>query len=142
VIHWLLDTNVISELRKPRCDANVRSWTEEQPASSLHISRVTFAEIRFGISRLDLLVEKRAALQTWLDRDLRGWFADRLIEVDEDVLLLWRQLMALGNSRLRPFIQPDMLVAACALRHDMTVVTRNTDDYQQAGVPVVNPWLA
>ena len=136
---WLLDTNVISELRKPSCDPCVQAWSESLPATSLYLSTVTLAEIRYGIERHsdDAF---RATLTAWLDGTLRSWFAGRILEVDEDVILEWRRLVAHGRERGITFSQPDLFIAAIARLHDLTVVTRNVADFERAGVRMLTPW--
>ena len=81
----LLDTNVISELRKPNCDERVKAWADSQPPTSLYLSRVTIAEIRYGIERLPTSDRSRRRLEGWLTNELRPWFSDRLLDLDEDV---------------------------------------------------------
>ena len=83
---WLLDTNVISELRKPACHAAVRRWAAEEPPERLFLSVVTIAEIRFGIERQSD-PSFRSELGTWLDTELRPWFQGRLLAIDEEVML-------------------------------------------------------
>lgn len=137
---WLLDTVAISELRKPHCDAGVRAWAAARRPDTLYLSVVTMAEIRFGIERLAAGDPFRHELQHWLERDLRAWFAHRILPVDEDTLLLWRRMVDEGRRRNHTFSQPDLFIAAQAHQHDLTVVTRNTADFDAAGVAVVNPW--
>lgn len=137
---WLLDTNVISELRKPDCNIRVRDWSERQNPSSLFLSIVTIAEIRYGIERLPAAASLRMRLETWLADELRPWFADRLLAVDEEVFLTWRRLMEQGRTKNHTFSQPDLFISATALLHDLCVVTRNVADFVLAGVPVLNPW--
>ena len=136
---WLLDTNVISELRKPSCEPSVQAWSERQPATSLYLSTVTLAEIRYGIERHpdDAF---RTILTTWLDGTLRPWFAGRILEVDEDVILEWRRIIAHGRERGIAFSQPDLFIAAIARLGDLTIVTRNVADFERADVRVLNPW--
>ena len=136
---WLLDTNVISELRKPSCDRCVQVWSDTQPATSLYLSTVTLAEIRFGIERHSDDVF-RTTLTAWLDGTLRPWFAGRILEIDEDVVLEWRRIVARGRERGITFSQPDLFIAAIAKLNDLTVVTRNVADFERAGVQVLNPW--
>lgn len=136
---WLLDTNVVSELRKPHCDPKVKMWADAQPASSFHLSRITIAEIRYGIE-LHADGPFRKELQRWLDRTLRPWFADRILDVDEEAILVWRRLVALGKAAHHTFAQPDLFIAATALIHGLCVVTRNVDDFVRAKVPVLDPW--
>jgi len=137
---WLLDTNVISELRKPNCDARVRAWADSQLPTSLYLSRVTIAEIRYGIERLPAADRLRRRLEAWLEGELRPWFSDRLLDVDEDVFVVWRRLVEKGKAMRHTFPQPDLFIAATAVLHDLCVVTRNAGDFLLAGAPVLNPW--
>lgn len=136
---WLLDTNVISELRKPVCDPNVQGWSEKQPAASLYRSSVTLAEIRYGIERHSNDAF-RTTLTAWLDGTLRPWFTGRVLEIDEEVILEWRRSIARGKERGITFSQPDLFIAAIARLNDLTVVTRNIADFERADVQVLNPW--
>lgn len=138
---WLLDTNVISELRKSHCDAHVKSWSERYPPTSYFLSRVTLAEIRFGIERVAEGTDFRTDLESWLENTLRPWFANRILEIDEDVILTWRRMVEIGRTRNHTFSQPDLFIAATASVHNLCVVTRNTDDFVTAHVPVLNPWM-
>lgn len=135
---WLLDTNVISELRKPRCQPAVRAWADAQPPQSLHLSRVTVAEIRFGIERVADAAFRRQ-LSHWLGATLRPWFAGRILDIDEEVILEWRRMVERGRSAGHTFSQPDLFIAATAAVGGLCVVTRNTDDFERAGVAVFNP---
>ena len=137
---WLLDTNVVSELRKPHCDARVRAWADGQPPASLFLSAITLAEIRYGIERLAAADPRRRRLESWLARELRPWFADRICAIDEDVVLVWRRLVEKGRAMRRTFAQPDLFIAAIAVLQDLCVVTRNVGDFVAAGVPVLDPW--
>lgn len=138
---WLLDTNVISELRKRHCDPNVRSWSERHAPTSFFLSRVTIAEIRFGIERVAEGSNFRADLEAWLQNTLRPWFAHRILEIDEQVILTWRKMVEAGKSRNYTFSQPDLFIAATAAVHGLCVVTRNLSDFEMAAVPVMNPWI-
>lgn len=136
---WLLDTNVVSELRKPHCDPRVKAWAASHPPASFFLSRITIAEIRFGIERV-ARAEFRRALEAWLDTGLRVWFADRILDVDEEVILARRRMVERGRRRGHTFAQPDLFIAATAAVHDLCVVTRNVDDFTRAKVPVLDPW--
>jgi toxin FitB len=136
---WLVDTNVISELRKPRCDEAVKSWSDAQAPELLYLSRITIAEIRFGIEQ-HANARFRERLQAWLDAELRSWFGDRILEVNEDVILEWRRMVQRGKAVGHTFSQPDLFIAATASVAGLTVVTRNMADFMLAGVPVCNPW--
>jgi toxin FitB len=135
----LLDTNVISELRKPRCHLAVRAWSEGQDPELLHISRITVAEIRFGIEQ-HASGEFRKRLEAWLDDELRPWFGERILEVDEEVILAWRRMVQRGKASRHTFSQPDLFIAATAAVHGLCVVTRNVADFALAEVSVLNPW--
>lgn len=136
---WLLDTNVISELRRPECDPAVKAWSDGQPPESFFLSTVTIAEIRFGIERQQDAAFRRE-LTGWLDHRLRPWFAGRILEIDEEVILEWRRLAAAGRERGITFSQPDLFIAATARVHGLTVATRNMADFERAEVEVLNPW--
>jgi predicted nucleic acid-binding protein len=138
---WLLDTNVVSELRKSNCDARVKTWSDGQSAASLFLSRVTIAEIRYGIERLPVADSSRQRLEAWLTDELRPWFSDRLLDVNEDVFVIWRRLVEQGKEMRHTFPQPDLFIAATAILHDLCVVTRNTGDFLRTGVSLLNPWV-
>ena len=138
---WLLDTNVLSELRRPRPAAKVVAFVAAQPLESLHVSAVTLAEIRFGIERV-ADVGRRAELNDWLTHKVRLLFAQRVLPVSEDIMFKWRLLVEEGRKSGHTFSQPDLIIAATALEHGLTVVSRDTADYEKARVPVINPWKA
>lgn len=137
---WLLDTNVLSELRRPRPEPKVLAFVARQPMSLLFVSTVTFAEIRFGIEMLDD-ASRRADLTDWLTHKVRPMFAQRVLPISEDVMLKWRLLVEEGRKSGHTYSQPDLIIAATALQHGLTVVTRDTADYEKARVPLLNPWL-
>ena len=137
---YLLDTNVVSELMKARPSVRVVDWAEATPEELMHLSVLTIGEIRKGI---DLLAEsdpKRAALQSWLDHDLRARFAGRLLPFDEGVAERWGQLEAIAKRQRITISTLDGQLAATALHHGLTFVTRNTSDVRATGVPLFNPW--
>ncbi len=138
---WLIDTNVISELRRPRPDARVMAFVAGQPLELLFVSAVTLAEIRFGIERVPD-VTRRAELSDWLTHRVRPMFAQRILPVSEDVMFKWRLLVEEGRKAGHTFSQPDLIIAATALHHGLTVVTRDAGDYERARVPLLNPWAA
>ena len=133
---YLVDTNVISELRKSSCDRCVQAWSDGQPATSLYLSTVTLAEIRYGIERHSEEAF-RTTLTAWLDGTLRPWFSGRILEIGEDVILEWRRSIARGRERGITFSQPDLFIAATAKLNDLSVVTRNVTDFEHAGVRVL-----
>jgi len=141
VTGWLLDTNVLSELRRPKPDLNVVQFVTDQPLELLHVSVVTFAEIRFGIE-LVKDVNRRTELNEWLTHKLRPMFEERVLEITEDIMLKWRLLVEEGRKSGHTFAQPDLIIAATALHHGLTIVSRDASEYEQANAPVLNPWTA
>ncbi len=137
---WLLDTNVLSELRKPRAEPKVLDFVTSTPLAELYVSIVTLAEIRYGIE-LNPDAQKRAALQDWLTIKVRPMFdPKRTLPVTEDIVLKWRTLMEDGRKTGHTFSQPDLLIAATAAHHGITVVTRDRSQFDKARVPVISPW--
>ncbi len=137
---WLLDTNVISELKRPRPNTHVTAFVLGQRLDSLFISVVTLAELRFGIERaLDSV--RRSALNEWLTHAVRPMFVGRILSVGEDVMLRWRLLVDEGRTANHTYTQPDLILAATALHHGLTMVTRDTADFARTRVPVFNPWI-
>ena len=137
---WLLDTNVISELRRSRPSARVRSFVAGQRLEDLFVSTVTFAEIRYGIETVGDPI-RRAELNDWLLHSVRPMFDQRALAVSEDVMFKWRLLVEEGRKAGHTFSQPDLIIAATALQHGLTVVTRDTGDYKLTRVPLLNPWV-
>lgn len=138
---WLLDTNVLSELRRPRPEPRVVAFVAKRPLDSLHVSAVTLAEIRFGIEMV-AAAGRRSELSDWLTHRVRPMFEQRILPVTEDIMFKWRLLVEEGRKAGHTFSQPDLIIAATALEHGMTLVSRNTADYARARVPVLNPWKA
>ncbi|MCI4645177.1 MAG: type II toxin-antitoxin system VapC family toxin [Hyphomonadaceae bacterium] len=133
---WLLDTVTISEPTKSRAAEPVISWLGEQPGDVLHTSVLCIGEIRRGIERLEP-GGRRTRLRAWLEQDLPAWFGARILPVDINVAQLWGELTAV-SGRTVPAI--DGLIAATAMHHRLTVVTRNAADFEALHVPVFNPW--
>jgi toxin FitB len=140
VTDWLLDTNILSELRRPKPEKKVVAFIAAQPLERLFVSAVTFAEIRFGIELVNDL-QRRADLTDWLSHKLRPMFEQRALAVSEDVMFRWRLLVEEGRKQGHTFSQPDLIIAATALQHGLTIVSRDSSEYIRAGVPVFNPWI-
>lgn len=137
---WLLDTNILSEMRRPRPEPKVANFIAAQPLDRLFVSTVTLAELRFGIERLTGQAG-RADLSHWLTNQIRPLFDGRVLEISEDVMLEWR-LMVEEEKRMRhTFPQPDLIIAATAVVFGLTVVTRNDADFRRTRTPVLNPWV-
>jgi predicted nucleic acid-binding protein len=139
VTGWLLDTNVLSELRRPKPEPKVVTFVASQTLDLLYVSSVTFAEIRFGIERVTDAT-RRAELNDWLAHKVRPMFEQRVLGVSEDIMFKGRLLVEDGRTSGHTFSQPDLIIAATALQHGLTVVSRDTRDYERARVPVINPW--
>ena len=137
---WLLDTNVVSELRKgARCHRGVAAWAAAVPPGACYLSRVSVAEIVLGIEQVRDPTF-RVELDAWLRDGVLAWFGPRILDVDGPVLLVWRRLIQEGQKARYTYSQPDALIAATALVHNLAVVTRNIDDFDRAGVAVIDPW--
>ena len=132
---FLLDTNVVAEVRKKRMNSGVKSWFEAVPAEQLYLSVLVLGEIHQGVVGLRRRDARQAAVyDTWLSR-LRQEYADRLLPVTEDVATAWGRL----NAR-DPLPVVDGLLAATALVHDLNLVTRNVSDFGRTGVALLNPF--
>lgn len=137
---WLLDTNVLSELRRPKPERRVLAFVAAQQLELLHVSVVTLAEIRFGIEVVSD-ANRRAELGEWLAHKLRPMFDGRVLAVSEDIMFKWRLLVEEGRKIGHTFSQPDLIIAATALHHGLTVVSRDTADYIKTRVSLFNPWI-
>ena len=136
---FLLDTNIISELVKAKPEPDVTTWIEATDETLLHLSVLTLGEIRKGIAGLPN-ASRRVRLEAWLDRDLVLRFAERILPIDQAVADRWGRIAAVALARKAPLPVVDGLLAATALQHNLTLVTRNTKDVAATGVPVFNPW--
>lgn len=133
---FLLDTNVISELRKPQADPAVVAWAKGVAAYKLYISAITLLEIETGILRLQRRDTAQAAiLRTWLEGHVIPAFAGRVLSIDSQVARRCARLHVPDRGN-----ECDALIAATALVHDMTIVTRNAKDFTFDGITVINPW--
>jgi toxin FitB len=133
-VSFLLDTNVVSEIRRGR-NTNVAAWAGEVADPDLYLSVLTLGEIRKGIERLRGRDPDQAEVfATWLEQ-LRDHFADRILSIDDRVAEEWGRLNAPAERNT-----VDSLIAATARLHGLTVVTRNTADFDGCDVPLLNPW--
>jgi toxin FitB len=136
---YLLDTNVLSELRKPKHDQRVAAFVSAQPLPMLFVSVVTLAELRYGIERLDDPA-RRAEFLAWLNTRVRPLFDGRVLAVSEDVMVTWRMLVERGKRMNHTFSQPDLIIAATALNHGLTIVSRDEGGFAHTGAALINPW--
>jgi len=137
---WLLDTNILSELRRPKPEPKVVAFVAAQPLEDLHISVVTLAEIRFGMEVLPD-VKRRSDLNDWLTHEVRPMFEHRVLPISENIMLKWRLLVEEGRKAGHTFSQPHLIIAATGQHHGLTVVSRDTSEYTEARVNVFNPWV-
>jgi len=136
---FLLDTNIISELIKPKPEPRLVAWMEAADESLLHLSVLTLGEIRKGIAAVTKPA-RRVELESWLESDLRLRFSGRILPVDEEVAVRWGTVAGRAAARRATVPVIDGLLAATALHHNLTVVSRNTKDVAATGALVFNPW--
>jgi toxin FitB len=136
---FLLDTNCISEVVRVKPEARVTAWIEAADESLLYVSVLTLGEIRKGLAALPQ-GKRRSRLETWLEVELRARFAGRVLPIDAAIADRWGLLAATAKGRGKPLSTIDGLLAATALHHNLTIVSRNVSDFTNAQVPVMNPW--
>jgi predicted nucleic acid-binding protein len=135
-VRYLIDTCVISELRKKIPNQGVIDWFAERSVSTLYLSVLSLGELRKGITALEE-VKRRETLLNWLESDLPLFFSGRILSIDTDVANRWGDLLAVAK---RPMPAIDSLIVATASLNGMSVVTRNQRDFEGFGVEVINPW--
>jgi tRNA(fMet)-specific endonuclease VapC len=138
-VKYLLDTNVISELAARRPSQPVIQWIDALDADSVYLSVITIGELRKGNEKLPDSPRKNA-LSAWLTDDLLVRFGGRVLSVDVDVMLAWGELTGRMERSGRRLPAIDSQIAALAIQHNCSLVTRNEDDFKDTGVPVLNPW--
>lgn len=136
---FLLDTNVISEWRKPKPSRRVAAFIEQQSRAQLFTSAVCFAELRRG-ARMIGDSKHREVLEFWIENVLRGYFGRNAMALAEDVIIVSLDIIERGEKLRSPVSQVHALIAATARFHNLSVVTRDTKDMVKMGVPVLNPW--
>jgi predicted nucleic acid-binding protein len=139
VTGWLLDTNGLSELRRPKPIEKVVTFIAGKPLDRLFVSIATLAEIRCGIEGV-ADTTRRAELNDWPTHKVPPMFDERALAVGEDETFKWRLRVGDGCNAAHTYSRPDLIIAATALYHRRTVVTRDTGDFEKARVPVLNPW--
>lgn len=133
---YLLDTNVLSELRRTTPNAGAAEWFAQRPASTLYLSVLTLGELRKGAEGI-ADASRRTALLDWLEAELPIFFTGRILPVDAQVADRWGRLVATAN---RPVPAIDSLLAATAAHHGLSLVTRNVRDFANLGLEIINPW--
>lgn len=135
-MNYLVDTNVLLELRRREPDTHVARWFEARPATTLHLSVLTLGELRKGIEGVQD-AQRRRKLVDWLEAELPAFFAGRILPVDAKVADRWGQVVAQAG---RPVPVIDSLLAATALTHNLALVARNVRDFAFQGLTVIDPW--
>lgn len=135
----LADTNVISEGMRQRPHPHVSAWLSNVDEDSLFISTIVLAELRLGVERLPQ-GQRQERLDIWIVNELSARFESRILPVDESVADMWGRIFAYRLSIGRPISIMDAFHAATARIHQMTLVTRNTKDFSDLGLPLLNPW--
>lgn len=138
---FLLDTSCISELVRLKPEPRVMDWMGAVDEPLLYLSVLTLGEIRKGVAGLPQS-KRRTRLETWLELELRARFSGRILSIDGDIADRWGLLAADAKRKGRALSTIDGLLAATALRHNLTIVSRNVADFTDTQVPVLNPWAA
>lgn len=136
---FLLDTCVISELAREAPATGVLAWIESAEESTLFLSVLTFGELEKGIARLPSSARRRK-IEAWVRDELAGRFSGRVLPIDRAVAERWGQISGASEARGKPLPVIDALIAATAVVHGLTVVTRNTTDFERCGVKCLDPW--
>ncbi|MET0606599.1 MAG: type II toxin-antitoxin system VapC family toxin [Beijerinckiaceae bacterium] len=139
-MNYLLDTNVVSELARRDADRRLLAWAGSLAEEQVYLSVVTIAEIRKGIALLPQ-GKRRSSLDEWLREGLLDRFRQRIVGVGVEIAELWGLLAAQARSKGAGFPAMDGFLAATALKHQFAIATRNTKDFSQLNVKVINPWL-
>jgi hypothetical protein len=135
-LSYLLDTNVLSELRRKTPNPGVVEWFAQRPASTLYLSVLTLGELRKGVEGI-ADASRRTALLDWLEAELPRFFTGRILPVDAHVADRWGRLVAAANG---PVPAIECLLAATAAHHGLSLVTRNVRDFANLGLEIINPW--
>jgi len=138
-VNYLLDTCVLSEYTRRKPEEKVIEWIDSRQDDELFISVITFGEIQRGIDKLPES-RRRTDLVTWMNEDLVTRFANHIVPIDLETMLLWGNLIARMDATGTPMSLMDSLIASSAIRHNLVVVTRNESDFAASAVRLVNPW--
>jgi tRNA(fMet)-specific endonuclease VapC len=136
---YLLDTCLISELVAKQPNQKVLDWVDAQVPETLYLSVITIGEIAKGICKLTPS-KRKESLTTWLNETLPNRFENRILTLDVSTMVLWGNLICQLEQNGRPLPAMDSLIAAIALQHSLSLVTRNEKDFAGTGVVIINPW--
>jgi len=136
---WLLDTAVVSEPVRPKPDRSVLRWLDSHPEVDLYLSVLTVGELQKGLTRMPE-GKRRQHLTQWIEEDLGSRFEGRVLPVNAEIARIWGVLAGNAENDGRPLPAIDVLIAATAIHHKLTIVTRNTRDFLATGVAVEDPW--
>jgi len=136
---FLLDTNCISEVVRVKPEPCVMEWIEAAEETLLYLSVLTLGEIRKGLAGLPQ-GKRRTQLETWLEVELGARFAGRILSIDQSIADRWGLLAASAKAKGKTLSTIDGLLAATAVQHNLTIVSRNVSDFSNTPVPVLNPW--
>lgn len=138
-MNYLLDTNVLSEVQRPRPDAQVLAWLDRVDEDRTYLSVISVGEIAHGVGQLED-GRRKSALRAWLEVDLPARFNNRLLPVDRETAVVWGGLMAEARRAGRGLPVMDGWIAASASRHGLTLVTRNSRDFAGIALNLLDPW--
>jgi len=138
-LNFLLDTNVLSEIRRPKPNSNVIRWLDEVDEDRCFISVATVGELRHGISLMGA-GKRQNTLASWLENDLVDRFDGRILPIDQTIAFKWGDLLAVSKLNGRTMSVMDGWIAATAAVFDLTLVTRNTRDFEATEITLLNPW--
>jgi predicted nucleic acid-binding protein len=136
---FLVDTNVVSEWMKPRPDPSVVSWLSEVDEDRVFLSVVSLAEIRYGIDAMSV-GRRREQLASWLEDVLPARFEGRILDIDQHVALAWGMVRERSKKAGVPIGTMDAFFAATAQAYDLTLVSRDTEDFRGTGIELYDPW--
>lgn len=135
----LLDTPVLSELIRATPKESVIDWLQAQDENDLFLSVLTLGELEKGIAKLSDS-RRKTTLRKWVRTNLMARFETRVLVIDNNVASRWGTLVGTSERKGRPLPVIDSLIAATAIAHELTVVSRNAKDFERCGIPCLNPW--